>query len=425
MSSYSEAVLSDNPLLYLRLDETSGSSCANSGSLGGIATCNGTFVRNIAAAHANLGVAVDLAGTVSDFISYPDNAALDITGDVTYEAWANLDTFTGNQYLMSKGRDASNAGGYGLMILTDRTIQVREGGFLLLSTSAGVLPSSGWHHIAFTRIGNLYTIYLDGVSVGSGTNTQGVFASAKNMEIGRNSYEGGTQFPVDGKVDEIAVYNTGLSAARIAAHYVVYNVPSGTASKIKFGSGLGVTDEGSGIVRVDASAASKKLFDQTLAVDALSIDTGAGGIPSGYGVLDVFIYGRTDEVNQGTECHVRLNGDAGANYDWQRISASATAVAASSTVDNGWDGFVAGGSAVANVFGMIHLVIPAYDNTVGFKTGRWTDGFADVSGASGRIAAKSGTWRNTGAITRLSVQAAFSGTVKLKAGSRMMIYGRG
>lgn len=174
------------------------------------------------------------------------------------------------------------------------------------------------------------------------------------------------------------------------------------------------------------SSGGAKLFDQTLVADALSIDTGAGGIPSGYGVLDVFVYGRTDEAALGTECYVRLNADSGANYDWQRISGNTVSIVASNVVaDNGWDGFVSGGNSAANTFGMIHLVIPAYDSTAGFKAGRWTDGFADGGGASGRIAAKSGTWRNTGAITRLSVQAAFSGTVKFKAGSRMMIYGRG
>lgn len=175
-----------------------------------------------------------------------------------------------------------------------------------------------------------------------------------------------------------------------------------------------------------ASMSTKKLFDQTLAVDALTIDTGAGGIAAGYGVLQVFIYGRTDEPGPGTECHVRLNGDAGANYDWQRVSGNATSVVASSVVsDNGFDGFVAAAGTVANGFGVIELVIPAYDNTVGFKAARWTDGFADAGGGSGRIAAKSGIWRNTAAISRLSVQAAFSGTVKFRAGSRMLIYGMG
>lgn len=267
MSSYSDAVLSDNPLLYLRFDETSNPSCANSGSLGGVATCNGAVTRNAVAAHANLGVAVDLAGTTSDFISYPDNAALDITGDVTYEAWVNFDTFAGNQYIMSKGRDATNQGGYGILVLTDRTIQIRAGGLLVFGTSAGALPASGWHHVAFTRSGNTYTIYVDGISVGSGTSSQPIFASAVNMEIGRNSYESGTQFPLDGKVDEVAIYNTPLSAARLAAHYAAYNVISGSMSKIKFGSGLGITDEGSGVVRVDAtSILNAQLASYTLAL---------------------------------------------------------------------------------------------------------------------------------------------------------------
>jgi hypothetical protein len=80
----------------------------------------------------------------------------------------------------------------------------------------------------------------------------------------------------------------------------------------------------------------------------------------------------------GTECYVRLNGDSGANYDWQRISAVGGAITASNlAADAGWDAFVSAAATPANTFGMIHLEIPAYDGTVGFKAGRWTDGFAD------------------------------------------------
>jgi hypothetical protein len=168
-----------------------------------------------------------------------------------------------------------------------------------------------------------------------------------------------------------------------------------------------------------------KLFDSLLAVDTVTIDTGASGIAGGYAALEVFLYGRTDEGAQGTECYFQLNNDTGANYDWQRVSGSAATVTGSNTnADSGWDAFVAGASSGANSFGMVHLLIPNYDGTVGFKAGRWTDGFADPAG-SGRIAVKSGIWRNTAAITRLSVHAAFSGTVKFKAGSRLTIFGLG
>jgi hypothetical protein len=202
-----------------------------------------------------------------------------------------------------------------------------------------------------------------------------------------------------------------------------------TVTKLPVGSNNQVltadTAQASGVKWATPSGPAK-LFDQTLGADALIIDTGAGGIAAGYGVLDVFIYGRTDEAAGGTECYVRLNADGGNNYDWQRISGSSTTLSASNQVaDAGWDAFVSGGANAANTFGMIHLEIPAYDNTVGFKAGRWTDGFADGGGGTGRVAARSGTWRNTAAISRLSVQPAFSGTVKFKAGSRMIIYGRG
>jgi len=167
-----------------------------------------------------------------------------------------------------------------------------------------------------------------------------------------------------------------------------------------------------------------QLFDQTLAVDSLTLDTGAGGIAGGHVALEVHIQARTDEAAPSTECYIQLNGDTGANYDWQRLQGTTSTASASSTAaDSGWDCFVAANAAAANVAGVIHLTIPNYTGTTFYKSGRWTDGYADSGG--GRVIVRSGSWRNTGAVTRLLVKAAFSGTVKFRAGSRMTIFGLG
>lgn len=229
-SPYATAVLADSPLLYLQLNETSGASCANSGSLAGSGTCNGTFTRNAAAAHANLGVAVTLGGTASDYISYPDNAALDITGNVTYECWIKAVSFATYMVVMSKGKGSTvnvsgDGPGYTLRVNPSRQLEALAESVALLATSTGTIPNdTNWHHVAFTRSSNTYTFYIDGVSAGTGTSTQIIYSNGRPFVVGGADVGTGTiNFPFNGRVDEAAVYNTALSGTRISAHYAAYN----------------------------------------------------------------------------------------------------------------------------------------------------------------------------------------------------------
>jgi hypothetical protein len=169
-----------------------------------------------------------------------------------------------------------------------------------------------------------------------------------------------------------------------------------------------------------------KLFDSTLSSDTALIDTGAGGIAAGYAVLEVFLYSKSDDFNGGTELYIRLNNDSGTgNYEWQRMYGAGSSTAASyNNSDTGWTAHTVGTDAHASAFGVVHLVIPHYDNTVGYKAGRWTDGFVDPTNDNGRVGSKSGTWKNTAAISRLSV-VPLPGAAKFKTGTRLTIFGLG
>jgi len=171
------------------------------------------------------------------------------------------------------------------------------------------------------------------------------------------------------------------------------------------------------------AAGMTKLFDSTLAATATSIDTGAGGIAGSYTTLEIHIYSRGGNAGAFEELYVRLNNDATAVYDWQRAGANNVTASNSSTAgDNGWIVHTAGNSAAANVFGACRMTIPNYAGTTGYKAAIWTDGFADTTAGNMRAFVRTGNWRNTAAITRLSIQAAFSGA-QLRIGTRLVIYG--
>jgi len=167
-----------------------------------------------------------------------------------------------------------------------------------------------------------------------------------------------------------------------------------------------------------------KIFDSTLGSDAASIDTGAGVIGGSYGILDIYIYGRSAQVTGASNLWLRVNNDSGTNYNYQRlrgIGASPDA-AVSSTAQAGWAPSVPGDSVPANFFGIVHVRIPNYAGTVGYKTAIWNEGYGGT-GSNGFTTQFSACWLSTSAISRMSIVVA-SGA-NLRAGSRMTIFGIG
>ncbi len=221
---YDSEVLADSPVLYLTMQELSGTSLPNLGSLGGNASTNGTVTlgRPIS---PGLGVGIDLGGSSTDFISYADDPALDITGDVTYEVWARITDFTRYNCLMTKGATTVGVnGGYEVRVeQTTRDITIQKSLFSIVITAQSAWPNnSNWHHFAFTRSGNNYLFYMDGVVIYGNDNSTSYDASIHPFCFGVEvSGAGGTKSqPLAGSVSHGAVYNTALSAARIATHYL-------------------------------------------------------------------------------------------------------------------------------------------------------------------------------------------------------------
>jgi len=69
-----------------------------------------------------------------------------------------------------------------------------------------------WVHWAVVRSGVSLKVYRNGVEVGSRSDLPAATAADSSGAIGSNYY-------LKGKVDEVAVYNTALTAAQIPDHY--------------------------------------------------------------------------------------------------------------------------------------------------------------------------------------------------------------
>lgn len=71
-----------------------------------------------------------------------------------------------------------------------------------LSTTAGTLTSNAWHHVAFVRYGNTFTLYIDGASIGSFTYAGAIAVGPNKLTM--NGYNNGG-YSFDGFLDDIRI----------------------------------------------------------------------------------------------------------------------------------------------------------------------------------------------------------------------------
>lgn len=164
-----------------------------------------------------------------------------------------------------------------------------------------------------------------------------------------------------------------------------------------------------------------KLFEQTLASAAASIDTGANGIAAGHEDLICYILARTADSAAVAGVQITVNGDTGAHYDQQWEEGAGTTVSANTSLARAnWQFGTSGNTALAGYAGNAMLFIPAYDATTFNKVANMQGTIAATVAGNNQAIISIFGWRSTAAINQLTVTGA---TANLLAGSRLVVYG--
>lgn len=106
-----------------------------------------------------------------DYLQTPDNAALDLSGDFTVEAWVYVPNVSGEKAVFHNHTSDNNGIAF---VVNGASIRVGSGsgGFWnVLLDSSNTITANSWNHIAATRSGNTYTVWVNGVSGGTATSS--------------------------------------------------------------------------------------------------------------------------------------------------------------------------------------------------------------------------------------------------------------
>jgi hypothetical protein len=221
---YANAVLADTPVGYWRLDETSGTSAVDSkGGRNGTYTNGPTLGQTGALPDALNNRSTSFDGT-DDYVNVPYAAALN-PAQFTVEGWGKVTGGSGTWRLLASSwsyPSPSDHRGYWIGVDDqDRwTVHVGNGSITEVSVDGPTVTLNSWTHLAATYDGTTLAFYVNGTRVGTlATTTYAVNASPVAFEIGAEYFNGARTSFFIGSIDEVALYNTALSAAQIRTHY--------------------------------------------------------------------------------------------------------------------------------------------------------------------------------------------------------------
>ncbi len=157
-----------------------------------------------------------------DYLQIPNSPSLNITGDqMTLASWVYFDDVSGDPEIViakpyQDGQHTSPYFSYGLHMLSNGTPRF----WLSLSGGARNAPGSPnyesgqWYHMAGTYNGSEMVLYVDG-EVSATTSASGDINAYDNpLFLGIN---GGRTEPMDGKIDDVRIYNHALDQVDIQA----------------------------------------------------------------------------------------------------------------------------------------------------------------------------------------------------------------
>lgn len=180
---------------------------------------------------------------INDHVVLPDSTIWDIgAGSFTFAMWVKVNARdTGGTFLLHH-QQGSGAGGFELWFdSTNVYVNVSDSANLL--TAVCSVPLSQWKHVTALRRGTAVELYIDGSLVGSTTSSRSMNDVAGVVNIGK--WSASSAYDLNGIVQDLRIYNAGLTAAQVAALARNQDVPTGLVARWKLDDGSGITADDS------------------------------------------------------------------------------------------------------------------------------------------------------------------------------------
>jgi len=238
-------LLTDNLIGYWKFDNNGADSSGGGRGLdlyGGAGFGTGRF-----------GQALDLHADANQYAMRPVNDSIYnfSTSDFTLQVWVNLNSLAREQVLMEKFETGSGPGWTLTYYPGWPTAESKKFHFYTVASARIYsddieIDVGQWQQVIMRRTDDAFELFYNTTLIGSVTNSNIFEDSNYPLLIGKRNADDGRGFPVDGKLDEIAIWNRALNADEIALLYNQgsgYEIPTGApvpepATMLLLASGL-------------------------------------------------------------------------------------------------------------------------------------------------------------------------------------------
>ena len=217
--------IKDNLVAWYDLEETTGTRVDAHGTYD--LTENGT----IGSTTGVVGTAADHTGTNPDSLYHPDDAAFDITGDLTVAGWIDTSSIgTGTTSIISKIDGTGNQRSF-LLYRTGSNIRFlvnsdgTSGGNVLITSTASISANTWYFVVGVFKANDVIELWVDGASAATPVSAPAsLFNSTARLEL--FSYNTGVTSTSPATLDSVAIWSRALSSGEIAT---LWNSGSGVA----------------------------------------------------------------------------------------------------------------------------------------------------------------------------------------------------
>ena len=203
-------MLADNPIGYWRLGESSGTASDSSGNGRHGTYMNGVALGALGALTGDSDTSARFDG-VNDSVQVPDDTALRLNASWSIEFWARQNTFAhtspGSSPRAMPQRKTATPSGRTRAVSSSSSANKK-----LVGSGLGALTSA-FRHFVVTYDGSALRWYVNGALSTTKKENYPENKGKASLELGRGADYGNND------LDEVAIYATALSTARIAAHY--------------------------------------------------------------------------------------------------------------------------------------------------------------------------------------------------------------
>jgi hypothetical protein len=224
-STYRQTVLASTPVGYWRLDEQSGTSAVDLSGNNNTGTYTGGVTLQQVGAVGDGTYSTKFDG-VDGWITIPDSASLSPTAAVTVEAWVMPTAFppSAANGIVCKDVGGTTSTNPAYVLQIDQFGKAVFGinslpDTFTTATASSALTLNRWSHVVGTYDGANMFLYVNGVQVATTAVVVAIDNTTGTLNIGRQKTTAVTTRFWSGRIDEVAVYSTALTAATILTRY--------------------------------------------------------------------------------------------------------------------------------------------------------------------------------------------------------------